>query len=152
MKSIGKKFDHKDPNDAVVRCNMETIGFTLPCSQAWAWDMINTKNHGIFTFLQANVANFVSDMNVTYQDITLATIDEAISGQIFVPLVGATRRRMNIISDISRPTNQQCSVVKQNWSEVFPDEFKPPVGGSYTIQPPGKPSYTKVIVGQDTSP
>uniref|UniRef100_A0A7S4EM18 Uncharacterized protein n=2 Tax=Pseudo-nitzschia australis TaxID=44445 RepID=A0A7S4EM18_9STRA len=152
VKSIGKKFDHKDPNDAVVRCNMETIGFTLPCSQAWAWDMINTKNHGIFTFLQANVANFVSDMNVTYQDITLATIDEAISGQIFVPLVGATRRRMNIISDISRPTNQQCSVVKQNWSEVFPDEFKPPVGGSYTIQPPGKPSYTKVIVGQDTSP
>ena len=46
-------------------------------------------------------------MKVSYQDITMATIYEAISGPTFVPEVGATRRRMNIISDIKRPESQR---------------------------------------------
>jgi hypothetical protein len=46
-------------------------------------------------------------MDVSYQDITMAAIDEALSGPTFVPEVGATRRRMNIISDIKRPETQR---------------------------------------------
>ena len=46
-------------------------------------------------------------MKVSIQDITMATIDEALSGPTFVPEVGATRRRMNIMSDIKRPANQR---------------------------------------------
>lgn len=74
---------------------------------SWAWDEVNTKNHAIFVFLQAQLANFAADMEVTYQDITMATIDEAISGPRFVSEVGATRRRMNIVSDIRRPITQR---------------------------------------------
>jgi hypothetical protein len=53
------------------------------------------------------LSNAFADMKVSYQDITMATIDEAISGPTFVPEVGATRRRMNIISDIKRPESQR---------------------------------------------
>jgi len=80
----------------------------------------------------------------------MATIDESISGPVFVPEVGATRRRMNIVSDIRRPDYQQCTVATQNWTEVFNDTFYPPVGGTYVIQSPGKPSETIVVVGQDS--
>ena len=79
----------------------------MPCSKAWAWDEVHTKNHAIFTFIQANIANSFSDMEVTFQDITMATIDEALSGPKFVPWVGATRRRMDIKSDIQRPIYQR---------------------------------------------
>ena len=79
----------------------------MPCAKSWAWDEVNTKNNAYFSFIQASISNFASDMQVTYQDITLATIDEAISGQKFVREVGATRRRMNIESDISRPISQR---------------------------------------------
>ena len=61
----------------------------------------------IFTFLQARLSNAFTDMKVSMQDITSATIDEALTGPTFVPEVGATRRRMNIISDIKRPENQR---------------------------------------------
>ena len=74
---------------------------------SWAWDMVNTKNNAMFVFLQAQLSNFATDMEVTYQDITMATIDEAISGPRFVQEVGATRRRMNIISGIRRPISQR---------------------------------------------
>jgi hypothetical protein len=78
---------------------------------SWAWDEVHTKNKAIFVFLQAQQSNFATDMEVTYQDITMATIDEALSGPRFVKEVGATRRRMNIVSDIRRPITQRkfCS-------------------------------------------
>ena len=41
------------------------------------------------------------------------------SGPVFVPCSGATRRRMGIISDIPRPEYQQCTVAKENWGEMF---------------------------------
>jgi hypothetical protein len=37
----------------------------------------------------------------------------------FVPCSGATRRRMNIKSDIERPAEQQCNVAEENWRFVF---------------------------------
>jgi len=147
---IMKATNTSDPNDAVVKCMAQKIGWTTPCAMSWAWDAMNTKDHSIFVFLQAQFANFASDVEVTFMDITLATIDEAISGPRFVKEVGSTRRRMNIQSDIQRPQSQQCSVVTQNWTEIFPDPFRPPVGGTYTIRPPGKSSQTITVIGQDS--
>jgi len=148
-------------------------------------------------------------MEVTFRDITMATIDEALSGPRFVPWVGATRRRMGIISDIRRPkyqrkianrnnvivfydflsvsfyvcvccvcaartllpqthstnactytvstrnyfsfgTTTECSIVEQNWTEIFPDPFYPPLGGTYKIQPAGGQKETVEIFGQDS--
>jgi len=151
-KSFGNLLNLTDPNDPVVLCNHLRIGFTMPCAKSWAWDEVNTKNNAYFVFIQALISNFASDMQVTYQDITLATIDEAISGQTFVREVGATRRRMNIESDISRPISQQCTVIQQNWTEIFVDPFKPPVGGKYRIAGPSKPTETVVVIGYDSDP
>ena len=98
------------------------------------------------------MTNAMFDMEVSFTDITLATIDEAISGPAFVPWVGATRRRMNIVSDIQRPSYQQCAVAEHNWTQIFPDPFVPPVGGTYRVQPPpgGGPAYDAFILGQDS--
>lgn len=46
----------------------------------------------------------------------------------------------------------ECSIIKQNWSEIFVDPFKPPVGGKYLVQSPGKPAEMVVVVGQDSDP
>eukprot|EP00531_Pseudo-nitzschia_arenysensis_P009639 CAMPEP_0116119378 /NCGR_PEP_ID=MMETSP0329-20121206/2606_1 /TAXON_ID=697910 /ORGANISM="Pseudo-nitzschia arenysensis, Strain B593" /LENGTH=715 /DNA_ID=CAMNT_0003613069 /DNA_START=48 /DNA_END=2195 /DNA_ORIENTATION=- len=151
-KSIGRSTNVSDPNDPVVMCNRLLVGFTPPCAMSWAWDMVNTKNNAMFVFLQAQLSNFATDMEVTYQDITMATIDEAISGPRFVQEVGATRRRMNIISGIRRPISQQCTVITQNWTEIFVEPFKPPVGGTYRVETPGNPVETVVIIGQDSDP
>jgi hypothetical protein len=105
--------------EAVHRCNQETIGFTPECAKCWTYDEINTKNHCFFIFLQSIFIDAVLDFQVGFDDITSATCDEAISGPEFVPCSGATRRRMNIVSDIERPEWQQCNVVKEVWSEVF---------------------------------
>jgi len=149
QKSIFRKINVTDDNDIVVQCNHLQVGFTLPCSKAWSWDELNTKKHAIFTFLQAHLSNSFSDMQVSFTDITMATIDEALSGPTFVPEVGATRRRMNIISDIPRPDYQQCTSVQQNWTEVFNDTFFPPCGGTYVIESSNKPSKKYVIPGQN---
>jgi hypothetical protein len=45
--------------------------------------------------------------------------DEAICGPEFVPCSGATRRRMNIKSDIERPLYQQCIHQDANWTVIF---------------------------------
>lgn len=152
IKSLGRKVNYTDNNDPVVACNILRIGFTPPCAQAWAWDEVHTKNHAVFTFLQAQLANTFSDMEVTYQDITQATIDEAISGPRFVKWAGATRRRMNIKSDIRRPINQQCNSAQENWAEIFTDNFQPPVGGTYTVRLPGEAAKKITVVGQDSTP
>merc|ERR1712154_439275 len=132
---------------------MDQVGFTFPCASVWAWDEVHTKNHAMFTFLQALVSNFVTNMAVNYPDVTMAKIDEAISGPVFVPSVGATRRRMNIISDIRRPENQQCTVATQDWAQVFQDPFMPPVGGVYTVKPSdGSATYVATVVGKDGLP
>mmetsp|Transcript_48880 Transcript_48880/g.49639 ORF Transcript_48880/g.49639 Transcript_48880/m.49639 type:complete len:82 (+) Transcript_48880:2809-3054(+) len=57
---------------------------------------------------------------------------------------------MGIISDIRRPKYQQCSIVEQNWTEIFPDPFYPPLGGTYKIQPAGGQKETVEIFGQDS--
>ena len=80
---------------------------------------INTKNKCFWIFLQSIFIDSVSDFSVGFNDITSATCDEALTGPVFVPCPGATRRRMGIISDIPRPDYQQCKVVEYDWSVVF---------------------------------
>jgi hypothetical protein len=65
------------------------------------------------------MVNQVGNFNVGPDDITTATCDEALCGPEFLPCSGATRRRMQIVSDIPRPESQQCTVANENWSMVF---------------------------------
>jgi len=52
--------------------------------------------------------------------ITSATCDEANCGPDFLPCVGANRRKMNIVSDIARPADQQCHIVDPMlWERLF---------------------------------
>jgi hypothetical protein len=105
--------------DDVTQCNEDLIGFLTECAECWTYDEINTKNKCFWIFLQSIFIDSVSDFSVGFNDITSATCDEALSGPVFVPCSGATRRRMGIISDIPRPDYQQCKVVEYDWSVVF---------------------------------
>lgn len=82
-------------------------------------DQLCAKKNCVFIYLQSLLMNEVSNFNVNPNDITTTTCDEALCGPDFVPCSGATRRRMNIVSDIQRPQDQQCDVAKEDWSSVF---------------------------------
>ena len=99
--------------------NEDNIGFTEECAECWTEDELCAKNNCAFIYLQSVVVNQVSNFHVKLGDITTATCDEALCGGDFVPCSGATRRRMNIISSIPRPENQQCIVAQANWTEIF---------------------------------
>ena len=103
----------------VQTCNENKIGFTEECSVCWTDDQYCVRNNCVFIFLQSVFTNQVNNFEVGPDDITTATCDEALCGPEFVPCVGATRRRMNIISDIARPTSQQCRVASEDWSVIF---------------------------------
>jgi len=109
--------------DDVQECN-EEIGFTEDCAMCWTVDEMCAKDRCFFIFLQSVFTNGVSQFSVNENgnDITAAACDEALCGPEFVPCSGATRRRMNIVSDISRPATQQCTVVTEDWSVVFDHE------------------------------
>ena len=103
----------------VQDCNENKIGFTEECSMCWTTDEMCAKDNCFFIFLLSVFTNQVNNYNVGHDDITSATCDEALCGPEFVPCSGATRRRMNIESDIPRPASQQCNVVQEDWSVVF---------------------------------
>ena len=105
--------------EKVQKCNEESIGFTHECALCWTEDEHCARNNCFFIFLQSIFTNQVNNFNVGPDDITAATCDEALCGPKFVPCSGATRRRMNIISDISRPISQQCGVADGDWSKIF---------------------------------
>jgi len=106
-------------DEDVQKCNEEEIGFTEECSSCWTVDQLCAKTQCVFIYLQALIVNQVSNFNVDPDDITTATCDEALCGPEFVPCSGATRRRMNIVSDIPRPQDQQCTVANEDWSVIF---------------------------------
>ncbi len=79
-----------------------------------------TKKHCSFIFLQSQITNNVGNFAVGPDDITSATCEEAhCEVGAFVPCVGATRRRMNIISSIPRAVEEQCQIVDVDWAELF---------------------------------
>jgi hypothetical protein len=111
---------------SMVDCIMEKTTFTQPCSECWATDMVCTKKNCIWIGLRGFLINTVTNLQVGPSDITPATCEEAmceateITGyEGFVPCSGASRRRMNVTSDIKRPLNQQCTQVPIKWEEFF---------------------------------
>lgn len=100
-------------------CNEELIGFSEECARCWTVDQLCAKKNCVFIYLQSLLVNEVSNFNVDPDDISTATCDEALCGPEFVPCSGTNRRRMNIVSDIARPKDQQCTVANENWSSVF---------------------------------
>jgi hypothetical protein len=107
--------------DGITKCIMEPpIGLTGQCAVCWAEDIVCTKKNCAFIFLQSQITNNVANFAVGPDDITSASCEEAhCEVGAFVPCVGATRRRMNIISSIPRPVEEQCQVVDVDWAELF---------------------------------
>jgi hypothetical protein len=110
---------------AVVECLQapEPINFIGECAECWATDIFCTRAHCSFIFLQSMIINTAGNFAVGNDTITSAACEEAFceAGQ-FVPCSGATRRMMNVTSDIDRPGGQRCSIVDVDWAEVFPEE------------------------------
>eukprot|EP00980_Cylindrotheca_fusiformis_P005465 scaffold1169_cov120-Cylindrotheca_fusiformis.AAC.15 len=105
--------------DAVFKCNNEDIGFTDDCAMCWTVDELCAKKNCVFIFLQGVMINKLTSFEVGPNEITSATCDEAMCGPEFVPCSGATRRRMNIVSTIARPIEQQCTIIDQDWATIF---------------------------------
>jgi len=109
-------------DDALTECLMHpSIGFGYECAVCWMEDILCTKDHCAFIFLQSQMINNVGNFAVGPNEITSASCEEAHCevGQ-FVPCSGATRRRMNIVSSISRPGDQQCGIVDvESWQDLF---------------------------------
>lgn len=112
--------------DAVLEClESDAVGFQGKCAECWADDILCTKGFCTMIFLQAITINAVSDMQVNAETITAAACEEAHceadNPGDFVYCSGATRRRMNVTSTISRPGAQRCGIVDVDWAEVFPE-------------------------------
>ena len=108
--------------DALTECLMEpNIGWGYKCAFCWTEDILCTKEHCVFIFLQSQMINQVTNFAVGPDDITSASCEEAhCEVGAFVPCSGATRRRMNITSSISRPGEQQCGIVDvESWDDLF---------------------------------
>jgi hypothetical protein len=105
--------------EAAVQCHLDTIGFDYNCTGCWITDEMCARDNCVFIFLQASLVNSVGNFAVGPGTITSATCDEAMCGPTFVPCSGATRRRMDIKSDIARPAYQQCRQVQVNWTDLF---------------------------------
>jgi len=109
-------------DDALAECLMDPkIGFEEECAICWMDDILCTQDHCAFIFLQSQMINNVGNFAVGEGEVTSATCEEAHCevGQ-FVPCSGATRRRMNIVSSISRPGDQQCGIVDvESWEDLF---------------------------------
>jgi hypothetical protein len=110
--------------DAVLECLKEDpIGFQGKCAECWVDDIRCTKGFCTFIFLQSTMINAVSDLQVNDKTITSASCEEAHceagNPGHFVECSGATRRRMDVTSSISRPGAQRCGIVDVDWEELF---------------------------------
>lgn len=105
--------------DSVQKCNEESVGFSKECATCWTVDELCAKKNCVFIFFQGVMINKLTNFQVGPNEITSATCDEAMCGPEFVPCSGATRRRMDIISTIARPLDQQCRIIDQDWATVF---------------------------------
>jgi len=114
--------------DSALQCHVDTIGFDEKCSLCWVKDEICARDHCLFIFLQASVINQLGNFAVSLDEMTSAMCEEAWCedrNANFVPCSGASRRRMNIKSDIARPADEQCKHVPGGdafWMKLFGDE------------------------------
>jgi hypothetical protein len=96
--SCAKEYLFGGGNDAIMACLMKPeIGFGEDCAMCWMEDIVCTAEHCAFIFLQSQMINNVGNFAVGPDEITSASCEEAhCEVGLFVPCVGATRRRMNI--------------------------------------------------------
>lgn len=129
----------------LVACTMEKTGFQEPCARCWAWDYQCVRQNCLFISLRAFIINSVTNLQVGAHDITPSTCEEAMCEapeityphEGFVLCSGATRRRMNVTSTITRPGNQQCAIV-----DVLPwDNFFGPSTGNKDYDPKWGDTY-----------
>lgn len=96
-------------------CIIRDIGFSEDCALDWAKNIVCTRKHCAFIYIQSLMTNQVGNFKVGPRTITSATCSEASceagNPGDFVAHVGANRRRMNIRSEIERPKDQQCTIV-----------------------------------------
>ena len=108
--------------DKVQECNEMDIGFSTECAVCWTVDELCARDNCVFIFFQQLFTNRFDSFAVGLNEITSATCDEAMCGREFGSCSGATRRRMDIVSSIARPVDQQCRVIDLDWAVVFDHE------------------------------
>lgn len=101
--------------DAMAQCMSERMGWTTECSYAWVHSVECAKQNCMFIAVTAMITNKLGNFAVGPNLVTPAMCNEAQCEQgnpgKFAKLSGASRRKMNIESDIVRPKDQQCVIV-----------------------------------------
>ena len=101
--------------DDMAECMRESMGWTTECSYAWVASVECAKQNCMFIAVTALITNKLGNFAVGPSLVTPAMCNEAQCEQgnpgNFAKLSGASRRKMNIQSDIARPKDQQCSIV-----------------------------------------
>ncbi len=90
------------PVEDVDACIQNSVGFTPPCSRAWAYNAINDSEHCrdicLASFLDAEPYNMEDGaLNGCLQ------CDEDVSGPVFKATAGRTRRNSGLAAAICRP-------------------------------------------------
>lgn len=129
--------------DDMAECMKNNMGWTTECSYAWVHSVECAKQNCMFIAVTAMITNKLGNFAVGPSLVTPAMCNEAQCEQgnpgEFAKLSGASRRKMNIMSDIARPKDQQCSIVNavpkndkgfNDWTGFFeplcPRDVSPP--------------------------
>lgn len=103
---------------AVHKCMEEMVGFTKPCEDCWVDDIECNVRHCKFTCLKSKYL-FRDMRDNNEEDGALndcLECDEKMCGPKFVKCSGSNRRRLGIISDISRDNeHERCHSVDVDW-------------------------------------
>ena len=107
-------FQHLFHRDDMAKCMRERMGWTTECSYAWVASVECAKQNCMFIAVTAMITNKLGNFAVSSDLVTPAMCNEAQCEQgnpgEFAKLSGASRRKMNIQSDIARPKDQQCNI------------------------------------------
>ena len=129
--------------DGMAKCMSERMGWTTICSYAWVASVECAKQNCMFVAVTAMITNTLGNFAVGPNLVTPAMCNEAQCEQgnpgEFAKLSGASRRKMNIRSDIDRPKDLQCGIVNavemdeygfNDWGSFFeslcPRDLSPP--------------------------
>ena len=108
------------------------ISLAFHSAYAWVHSVECAKQNCMFIAVTAMVTNKLGNFKVEPGQVTPANCNEAQCEQgnpgRFAELSGASRRKMNIPSDIARPKDQQCQIIGavpedekgfSNWTGYF---------------------------------
>ena len=93
--------------DAILECLLD-LGFTMPCAQIWQYNTMNTSAACLDPCLEA------LDQPYHLPDGSLNAClqcDEDMSGPVFKPVAGRTRRNTGLASALCRPCDQVQRIV-----------------------------------------